>query len=91
MATSICPHYTPAVLRKLAHDTVRAIKDRLFSELVNNAKNVAEQPGRTAPRCIDLSEDPDDLDLLIVEEEPVTNRKQEELTESFVRGMDRRQ
>lgn len=74
MATAIHPHYKPAVLRKLAPDTVRAIKDRLISELINNAKNVAEQPGHTAPRHSDLSEDPDVLDLLVVEEEPGTNR-----------------
>ena len=82
--------YCTAVLRNLAPDTVRAIKDRLISELVNNAKNVAEQPGPTAPRHSDLSEDPDVLDLFIVEEEPGTNRRQEEeLMESFVRSMDR--
>lgn len=68
MATAIQPHYTPAVLRKLAPDTVGAIKDRLIRELINNAKNVTKQPGPTAPRHSDLSEDPDILDLLVDEE-----------------------
>lgn len=87
MATAIHPHYTPAVLRKIAPAMVATIKDRLIRELNNSIKSKVEeeQTGRTAPLYRDLYEDSDVLHLLLDDDTP--ERRQEELAEVLTKSL----
>ena len=70
MATALHPHYTPVVLKKIAPDSVAAVKEKLVNELktaIMSADCVEpdeQQPAPSEARSEELSEDIDFLGLL---------------------------
>ena len=70
MATAIHPHYTPVVLKKIAHDSAAAVKEKLVNELktaimsAGCAEPEEQQPAPSEARSEELSKDTDFLGLL---------------------------
>jgi hypothetical protein len=68
MATALHPHYTPVVLKKIAPDSVAAVKEKIVNELktaIMSAELDEQQPAPSEARSEELSEDTDFLDLLL--------------------------
>ena len=69
MATALHPHYTPVVLKKIAPDSVVAVKEKLVHELKTDimsadcAEPGEQQPAPPEARSEELSEDTDFLEL----------------------------
>ena len=90
MATALHPHYTPVVLKKIAHDSVAAVKENLVNELktaIMSADCTQPDEQKTAPseaRSKELSEDTDFLGLLDVD----AHGSREELGEVFFEILD---
>ena len=70
MATALHPHYTPVVLKKVAPNSVAAVKEKLVNKLkaaimsADCAEPDEQQPAPSEARSEELSEDTDFLWLL---------------------------